>query len=67
MLGVVPVIRALREKAMNIQAETMESIDRKLPDLSEENVKSFRNIQKYYQSNVKRSIKQAKELSTDKK
>ncbi len=39
---------------MNIQAETMESIDRKLP-ISEENVKSFRNIQKYYQSNVKRS------------
>ena len=35
MLGVVPVIRALREKAMNIQQDTMASIDRKLPDLSE--------------------------------
>ncbi|MDT4118109.1 glutamyl-tRNA reductase, partial [Staphylococcus aureus] len=35
MLGVVPVIRALREKAMAIQAETMDSIDRKLPGLSE--------------------------------
>ena len=35
MLGVVPVIRALREKAMNIQSETMESIDHKLPNLSE--------------------------------
>ena len=46
MLGVVPVIRALREKAMNIQAETMESIDRKLPISLKENVKSFRNIQK---------------------
>ena len=33
MLGVVPVIRALREKAMTIQSETMDSIDRKLPDL----------------------------------
>jgi type II secretory pathway component PulF len=32
---VVPVIRALREKAMTIQAETMDSIDRKLPNLSE--------------------------------
>lgn len=32
---VVPVIRALREKAMAIQAETMDSIDRKLPGLSE--------------------------------
>jgi len=30
MLGVVPVISALREKAMTIQAETMKSIERKL-------------------------------------
>ncbi|MGT2340819.1 hypothetical protein ACVPOQ_01635 [Staphylococcus aureus] len=29
------MIRALREKAMAIQAETMDSIDRKLPGLSE--------------------------------
>ena len=29
MLGVVPVIRALREKALTIQSETMDSIDRK--------------------------------------
>lgn len=29
------MIRALREKAMTIQAETMDSIDRKLPGLSE--------------------------------
>merc|ERR1712098_138507 len=35
MLGVVPVIRALREKAMSIQEDTMDSIDRKLPGLSE--------------------------------
>ena len=35
MLGVVPVIRALRDKAMDIQSETMDSIDRKLPHLSE--------------------------------
>lgn len=34
MLGVVPVIRAY-VKAMAIQAETMDSIDRKLPGLSE--------------------------------
>ena len=32
MLGVVPVIRALREKAMDIQEDTMSSIDRKLLD-----------------------------------
>ncbi len=48
MLGVVPVIRALREKAMAIQAETMDggSFDRKLPGLSKENVKLYLNIQK---------------------
>ncbi|TYR82251.1 glutamyl-tRNA reductase [Priestia megaterium] len=34
-LGVVPVISALREKALTIQAETMNSINRKLPNLSE--------------------------------
>lgn len=33
-LGVVPVISALREKALTIQAETMQSIERKLPHLS---------------------------------
>lgn len=34
-LGVVPVISALRKKALAVQAETMESIERKLPHLSE--------------------------------
>lgn len=34
-LGVVPVIAALREKALLIQEETMKSIERKLPGLTE--------------------------------
>ncbi|MDR6226447.1 glutamyl-tRNA reductase [Desmospora profundinema] len=34
-LGVVPLITALREKALAIQEETMNSIERKLPDLTE--------------------------------
>lgn len=34
-LGVVPVISALREKALTIQVDTMASINRKLPNLSE--------------------------------
>lgn len=34
-LGVVPLISALRTKALAIQAETMESIERKLPNLTE--------------------------------
>ena len=34
-LGVVPVITALRQKALSIQAETMESIERKMPNLTD--------------------------------
>ncbi|WP_070120841.1 glutamyl-tRNA reductase [Bacillus marinisedimentorum] len=34
-LGVVPVISSLREKALSIQAETMKSIERKMPELTE--------------------------------
>lgn len=34
-LGVVPVISALRQKALSVQEETMQSIERKLPNLSE--------------------------------
>ncbi|ARK31622.1 glutamyl-tRNA reductase [Halalkalibacter krulwichiae] len=34
-LGVVPIITALRTKALAVQAETMESIERKLPNLTE--------------------------------
>jgi glutamyl-tRNA reductase len=35
MLGVVPLISALREKALTIQAETMQSIERKMPELTD--------------------------------
>ena len=45
MLGVVPVIRALREKAMNIQSETMESIDQSCRIFQKEKG-LFQNIQK---------------------
>ncbi|MEX2104540.1 MAG: glutamyl-tRNA reductase, partial [Bacilli bacterium] len=34
-LGVVPIITALRDKALTIQEETMRSIENKLPDLTE--------------------------------
>ena len=68
MLGVVPVIRALREKAMNIQAETMESIDRKLPNLSERERKVIsKHTKSIINQMLKDPIKQAKELSSDKK
>ncbi|MCH5584664.1 glutamyl-tRNA reductase [Shimazuella sp. AN120528] len=35
-LGVVPVIRALRSKSLQIQTDTMTKIERKLPDLTEQ-------------------------------
>ena len=68
MLGVVPVIRALREKAMNIQSETMESIDHKLPNLSERERKVIsKHTKSIINQMLKDPIKQAKELSSDKK
>ena len=67
MLGVVPVIRALREKAMTIQSETMESIDRKLPNLSErERTVISKHTKSIINQMLKDPIKQAKELSNDK-
>ncbi|KRG10380.1 glutamyl-tRNA reductase [Staphylococcus sp. NAM3COL9] len=66
MLGVVPVIRALREKAMNIQEETMDSIDRKLPALTERERKIIsKHTKSIINQMLKDPIKQAKELSND--
>lgn len=66
MLGVVPVIRALREKAMNIQVDTMNSIDRKLPALSERERKIIsKHTKSIINQMLKDPIKQAKELSND--
>ena len=68
MLGVVPVIRALREKAMTIQSDTMDSIDRKLPNLSEHERKIVsKHTKSIINQMLKDPIKQAKELSNDKK
>ncbi|GER66163.1 glutamyl-tRNA reductase [Weizmannia acidilactici] len=64
MLGVVPIITALREKALTIQAETMKSIERKLPDLSERERKL---ISKHTKSIINQMLKdpilQAKEMA----
>ncbi|RIM46211.1 glutamyl-tRNA reductase [Staphylococcus cohnii] len=68
MLGVVPVIRALREKAMDIQEDTMSSIDRKLPGLTERERKVIsKHTKSIINQMLKDPIKQAKELSSDKK
>jgi len=67
MLGVVPVISALREKAMAIQEEAMDSIGRKLPQLSERERKI---INKHTKSIINQMLKDpvlyAKELAGQK-
>jgi glutamyl-tRNA reductase len=65
-LGVVPLISALREKAMAIQSETMESIERKIPTLSERERKV---INKHTKSIINQLLKDpilvAKELAAE--
>ncbi|WP_449619993.1 glutamyl-tRNA reductase [Robertmurraya sp. Marseille-Q9965] len=63
-LGVVPVIAALREKAQGIQAETMNSIERKLPHLSERDIKVLnKHTKSIINQMLKDPILQVKELS----
>jgi len=45
-LGVVPLIRALQDKAAGIHADTMESLTNKLPGLSERELKVIRKLTK---------------------
>jgi len=63
-LGVVPVIAALREKALAIQAETMKSIERKMPDLTTREKKVLsKHTKSIVNQLLKEPIKQAKELA----
>ncbi len=67
MLGVVPVISALREKALAIQAETMNSIERKMPNLSERDKKVLnKHTKSIINQLLKDPILQAKELAGSK-
>jgi glutamyl-tRNA reductase len=65
LLGVVPVISALREKALTIQSETMDSMERKLAHLSDRDIKV---INKHTKSIINQMLKdpilQAKELAS---
>lgn len=64
MLGVVPVISALRKKALAIQEETMDSIERKLPNLSDREMKVLNKHTKSIINQLLRDpILQAKELA----
>lgn len=67
-LGVEPVIRALREKALSIQEETFASIQRKIPDLTEREQKVIRKHTKSIINQLlKEPIIQAKEMAGEKK
>lgn len=66
MLGVVPVISALREKALGIQAETMVSLERKLPHLSERDRKVLnKHTKSIINQMLKDPILYAKELADE--
>ncbi|ETI67776.1 glutamyl-tRNA reductase [Neobacillus vireti] len=63
-LGVVPVISALREKALAIQAETMDSLERKLPNLTDRDIKVLnKHTKSIINQLLKDPILQAKELA----
>lgn len=63
-LGVVPLISALKEKAGAIQEETMRSIERKLPDLTERELRVIRKHTKSIINQLLRDpILQIKEMA----
>lgn len=63
-IGVVPVISALRSKALDIQSETMKSIERKMPDLSDRERKVLnKHTKSIINQMLKEPISQAKELA----
>ncbi len=65
-LGVVPVISALREKALQIQAETMASIENKMPNLTDREKKLLnKHTKSIVNQMLKEPILQAKELALD--
>lgn len=63
-LGVVPIINALREKALAIQKETMDSIERKIPDLTDRERKVLnKHTKSIVNQLLKQPILQAKDLA----
>lgn len=67
-LGVVPVISALRKKANRIQQETMTSIENKMPNLTEREIKILnKHTKSIINQLLKDPILQAKELANSPK
>lgn len=66
-LGVVPIITALREQALSIQQETMQSIERKMPNLTDRERKVLnKHTKSIVNQMLKQPILQAKELAGQK-
>jgi len=66
LLGVGPVIQALQEKSVRIHEETMESLFKKLPDLSEREMTIIRRLSKSIANKLLRDpILRVKELAGD--
>jgi len=67
-LGVVPLIRALQEKAARIHEETLRSLTNKLPDLTEHELKVIRKLTKSIVNQMMHDpILRIKEMAGDKK
>ncbi|MFB1051799.1 glutamyl-tRNA reductase [Paraliobacillus sp. JSM ZJ581] len=65
-LGVVPIISSLREHALTIQAETMDSIERKIPDLTDRERKVIsKHTKSIINQLLKKPVSEAKELAVE--
>ncbi|MFD2829203.1 glutamyl-tRNA reductase [Corticicoccus populi] len=68
MLGVVPVIQALRQKALSIHEETFKSVERKMPDMSErEKTVVSKHMKSIINQMLKDPIIYTKEIAGDRK
>ncbi|WP_256440523.1 hypothetical protein [Jeotgalicoccus sp. WY2] len=67
--GVVPVIQAMRTKSLNIHDETLDSLERKLPDMTERDDRTV--ISKHMKSIINQMLRDpiifTKEIAGDKK
>lgn len=64
-LGVVPIIKDLRQKALVLQAETMQSLSNKLPNLSDrEQVIVGKHMKSIINQLLKHPISELKEMAT---
>src|SRR5699024_1009206 len=66
--GVVPVIQAMRTKSLNIHDQTLESLERKLPDMSDrERTVLSKHRKSMMKQRLREPISVTKEMAGDKK